>query len=102
MRIIKEGELNREKTVGVKNFISELTKDVEEREKQLAKEEEELAAQMETLAKKAKIRVSHKATKKKTKLADALKNAESIASENSNVFAGGSRSYHSCSERKGI
>lgn len=85
VRIIKEGELNREKTVGVKNFISELTKDVEEREKQLAREEEELAAQMEALAKKAKIRVSHKATKKKTKLADALKNAESIASENSNV-----------------
>lgn len=79
VRIIKEGELNREKTVGVKNFIAELTDDVEKREQELLRQEEELALQMEEFAKKEKVRTSRKATKKKTKLKDALKNATSIA-----------------------
>lgn len=79
VRMIKEGELTREKTLGVKNFISELTDEVKQREAQLAKEEEELEERMEELRKKEKNRVSHKSTKKKTKLKDALKNAESHA-----------------------
>lgn len=80
VRMIKEGELTREKTLGVKSFISELEKEVKEREEALQKEEEELNIQLEELAKKKRSHVSNKATKKKTKLRDALKNATSLAS----------------------
>lgn len=79
VRIIKEGELTREKTLGVKDFIKDLTQKVSENEENLSREEEELEERMEELLKKEKSRVSHKATKKKTKLKDALKNAESLA-----------------------
>lgn len=85
VRIIKEGEVTREKTLGVKNFISQLTDEVKKREEELLREEEELARKMEELSKKQKVRTSKKATKKKTKLKDALKNAVSMAQSDDNV-----------------
>lgn len=79
VRIVKEGELTREKTLAVKDFIKETTQKVSENEKNLEEEELELEKATEELAKKQKNRVSHKATKKKTKLSDALKTATSNA-----------------------
>lgn len=83
VRILKEGEITRDKTLSVKSFISDLTQNVQQREKELEKEEEELEAEAERLAKKEKIRVSHKATKKKVKNKDALKTASVHISETS-------------------
>ncbi len=79
VRIVKEGELNREKTLSVKAFINDITEKVSENEEALLKEEEILDEKTEELLKKEKNRVSHKTKKKKTKLADALKSATSMA-----------------------
>ena len=79
VRIIKEGELTREKTLSVKAFINELTDQVRAQEKNLEEEEEALNSRLEEFEKKQKNRVSHKTTKKKTKLSEALKNATSMA-----------------------
>lgn len=79
VRMVKEGELTREKTLAVKDFIKDMTEKVNQNEKNLESEEAEIDKKTEELAKKQKERVSHKSTKKKTKLADALKNATSIA-----------------------
>ena len=79
VRIVKEGELNREKTLSVKAFIKDITEKISENEEALQKEEEILAEKEAELQKKQKNRVSHKAKKKKTKLADALKTAISMA-----------------------
>lgn len=84
VRMIKEGEITREKTLGVKSFIKELSEDVEDAAERLENEEAELARQMEALAEKVKNRVSHKSTKKRRKLADALESATSIASDRQN------------------
>lgn len=79
VRIVKEGELNREKTLSVKAFIKDITEKVAENEEALLREEEILDEKAEELLKKEKDRVSHKTKKKKTKLADALKSATSMA-----------------------
>lgn len=79
VRIVKEGELNREKTLSVKAFIKDITEKVAENEEALLKEEEILEEKTAELLKKEKNRVSHKSKKKKTKLADALKSATSMA-----------------------
>lgn len=75
VRILKEGEITREKTLSVKSFISDLTDEIKQREKELEIEEEELQKQKEILVQKEKIRISHKPTKKRMKNADALKTA---------------------------
>ena len=79
VRIVKEGELNREKTLSVKAFIKDITEKVAENEEALLKEEEILEEKTAELLKKEKNRVSHKTKKKKTKLAEALKSATSMA-----------------------
>lgn len=79
VRLVKEGELNREKTLSVKAFLNELSENVKEKENQLLTQEEILEEKTEELAKKEKNRVSHKTKKKKTKLKDALKDAVSHA-----------------------
>ena len=88
VRMIKEGELTKEKTVAVKGFIAEMTAAVTEREEALQAEEECLSEQQEALEKKLRSRTSHKTKKKKSRLSDALKDADSIIiphSENKNA-----------------
>lgn len=76
VRILKEGEVTREKTLSVKKFISDLTEAVENQEKVLEEEESQIAIEKENVLKN---RVSHKKTKKKRKLSDALIDAKSYA-----------------------
>lgn len=76
VRILKEGEITREKTLGVKKFISDLTDKIEENEKALEEEEINLAEeQMKVKKLSEKVPVSHKKTKKRMKNSDALKTA---------------------------
>lgn len=80
VRTLKEGEVTREKTLAVKQFISELEKDTkrledkfEEEEVKLVKAEEEFAKELA----KQKHTPSNKKTKKKMSNAEALKTATS-------------------------
>lgn len=82
VRTLKEGEVTREKTVGVKQFISELTSETERLEKKIEAEEEKLAkdeqaAELQSRAASVKHSVSNKKTKKKLSNAEALKLATS-------------------------
>lgn len=81
VRQIKEGELTREKTLGVKGFIGRLEKDVDRLDKKIEAEEEALEKAESELAKakeKKKHPASNKTTKKKLSLAEALKTASSF------------------------
>ena len=81
VRQIKEGELTREKTLGVKGFISELEKNVSRLDQKIDAEEETLEQAREELEKAKEKRhhpASNKATKKKLSNAEALKNASSF------------------------
>ena len=81
VRQIKEGELTREKTLGVKGFIGQLEKDVDRLDKKIEAEEEALEKAESELAKakeKKKHPASNKTTKKKLSLAEALKTASSF------------------------
>ena len=81
VRTLKEGEVTREKTLAVKQFISELEADTkrfeqkfEEEEGKLVKAEEEFAKE---IAKQKTVPSSNKKTKKKMSNAEALKTATS-------------------------
>ena len=92
VRQIKEGELTREKTLGVKGFISDLEKNVSRLDKKIEAEGEELEKAAEELKKakeKRKHPASNKNTKKKLSLAEALKNATSLAEDDSAQGAAG-------------
>lgn len=83
VRTLKEGEITREKTVAVKQFITELTENTERLEAKTEAEEEKLARDEEAFAKesaKKKHPASNKKSKKKMSNAEALKYATSIAS----------------------
>jgi len=78
VRSIKEGELTREKTVGVKTFISDLEKKIDKFEEKFEAEEEKLARAEADFQKEIKTRkapVSNKKTKKRMSNAEALKYA---------------------------
>ena len=92
VRQIKEGELTREKTLGVKGFISELEKNVDRLDKKIEAEEEALEkaeAELEKAREKKKHPASNKNTKKKLSLAEALKNATSLADDSAQGAAAG-------------
>lgn len=78
VRELKEGELNREKTVGVKQFISDLEKDVNRLDTKIETEEEKLTKEEEAFEKELAARkhpASNKKTKKKMSNSEALKYA---------------------------
>ena len=86
VRTLKEGEITREKTLSVKQFISELTEDtmrldgkIEAEEERLARDEQKLAAEKAKAPKHST--PSNKKTKKKISNAEALKYATSLAAE---------------------
>ncbi len=82
VREIREGELTREKTLGVKQFISDLQKDVERLDNKIEIEEEKLAAQEQAFQKETAARKkepgSNKKTKRKLSNAEALKYATPV------------------------
>ena len=79
VRQIREGEITRDKTISVKQFISELEANGHRLEDELEAEEEKIReSEIEVKKQSEKIRVSKKKTKKKMKLSEALKYAESI------------------------
>ncbi len=67
VRTLKEGEITREKTLGVKKFISDLTEDITNLEQKIQREEDNLLQK-----KKATHPHSNKKTKKRTSNAEAL------------------------------
>jgi len=77
VRQIREGELTREKTLGVKKFISDLEADVDRLDKKIEREEENIAAEEKAFEKEAALhsKGSSKKTKKKMSNAEALKYA---------------------------
>ena len=86
VRTLKEGEITREKTLSVKQYIADLTEDtmrldkkVEAEEEKLARDEQKYEAEM-AAAKKHSVG-SNKKTKKKLSNAEALKYATSISAE---------------------
>lgn len=93
VRTLKEGEITREKTLGVKSFINELTQESQRLENKVEAEEEKLSRDEENFAKelaKQKHPGSNKKTKKKMSNAEALKYATSVISQES--LAGGAES----------
>ncbi len=93
VRTLKEGEITREKTLGVKQFISELTSETERIEAKIEAEEEKLArdeAAAEFQAKSKKHPGSNKKTKKKLSAAEALALATPISLPSSITRSGGS------------
>ena len=82
VRQLREGELTREKTLGVKQFISDLEKDVDHLDNKIEVEEEKLALQEEAFAKEAqaqkKVSASGKKTKRRLSNAEALKYASPL------------------------
>ena len=84
VRTLKEGEITRDKTLGVKQFISELTADTERFETKLEAEEEKLLKDEEKFVKelaKQKHPASTKKTKKKLSNSEALKTASTNFAE---------------------
>ena len=82
VRQLREGELTREKTLGVKQFISELENDVDRLDNKIEVEDEKLAAQEQAFQKESeaykKQNGSNKKTKKKLSNAEALKYATPV------------------------
>ncbi len=76
VRQLREGELTREKTLGVKLFISELEKDVERLDNKIEVEDDKLAAQEEAFKKEAEAQRKQKGADKKSKRK--LSNAEAL------------------------
>lgn len=88
VRQIREGEITRDKTVSVKQYIAELEANGHRLEDELEAEEEKIReAEIQVQKASEKIRVSHKKTKKKMKLSEALKYAESAPSPSENADA---------------
>ncbi|MBP5283565.1 MAG: endonuclease MutS2, partial [Treponema sp.] len=94
VRTLKEGEITREKTLSVKQFISELTEDtmrldgkIEAEEEKLARDEQKFA--QEQAAAKKHAAGSNKKTKRKMSNAEALKYATTLApAENTEASRG--------------
>jgi len=87
VRQIREGEITRDKTVSVKQYIADLEANGIKLEEELEAEEEKIReAEIQIQKTSEKIRTSHKKTKKKMKLSEALKYAESapVPDEKSN------------------
>ena len=83
VRTLKEGEITREKTLSVKQYIAELTEDTMRLDRKMEAEEEKLARdeakfEAEQTAAKKHSTGSNKKTKKKLSNAEALKYASSI------------------------
>ncbi|MCR5217102.1 Smr/MutS family protein [Treponema sp.] len=90
VRELREGEITREKTLGVKDFISQLNSQIEEQEENIKlqkknleeeklkaeREEEEISSNGIRLSKLKGAHASNKKTSKKTSNKDALKNAQ--------------------------
>ena len=88
VRQIREGEITRDKTVSVKQYIAELEANGHRLEDELEAEEEKIReAEIQVQKASEKIRVSHKKTKKKMKLSEALKYAESAPTRSENTDA---------------
>ena len=86
VRTLKEGEITREKTLSVKQYIAELTEDTMRLDRKIEAEEEKLARdeqkfEAEQAAAKKHATGSNKKTKKKMSNAEALKYASSIMPE---------------------
>ena len=86
VRTLKEGEITREKTLSVKQYIAELTEDTMRLDRKIEAEEEKLARdeqkfEAELAAAKKHATSSNKKTKKKLSNAEALKYASSIVTE---------------------
>ena len=86
VRTLKEGEITREKTLSVKQYIADLTEDTMRLDKKVEAEEEKLARdeqkyEAEQAAAKKHSVGSNKKTKKKLSNAEALKYATSISAE---------------------
>ena len=88
VRVLREGEITREKTLSVRNFISDLTNHIEENEKSIEKEETAIAKEENRLKENGvlfqptsqKEEGSHKKSKKKRiRTAEALATAQSYA-----------------------
>ena len=76
VRQLREGELTREKTLGVKQFISELEKNVERLDNKIEVEDEKLSEQEQAFQKEAEARKKQSGSNKKTKRK--LSNAEAL------------------------
>ena len=88
VRTLKEGEITREKTLSVKQYIAELTEDTMRLDRKIEAEEEKLARdekkfEAEQAAAKKHATASNKKTKKKMSNAEALKYATSNVVETS-------------------
>ena len=86
VRTLKEGEITREKTLSVKQYIAKLTEDTMRLDQKIEAEEEKLARdeqkfETEKAASKKHTASSNKKTKKKLSNAEALKYATSIIEE---------------------
>ena len=80
VRTLKEGEITRDKTLAVKQFISDLTENTERLEEKIEKEEEKLKNEEIAFEKELKERKSvpsNKKTKRKLSNSEALKTATS-------------------------
>lgn len=86
VRRLKEGELTRDKTREAAHSLEKLQKELSEREAALEKEEETLEKERQKLESKPEVKVHaarNKKTKKRVKNSEALKNAVSLAKNNS-------------------
>lgn len=84
VRTLKEGEVTREKTLGVKKFISDLENQAQFIEEKIEKEDEKIQKEKESFEKSIKkYSGSNKKTKKKLSNSEALK----LATSNVNLFS---------------
>ena len=87
VRTLKEGEITREKTLGVKQFINDLTKNIEHFEQKIEVEEEKLAKDEQEFAKQITSKNHHtstKKTKRKMSNSEALKYASPFITQTEN------------------
>ena len=87
VRTLKEGEITREKTLGVKQFINDLTKNIEHFEQKIEAEEEKLAKDEQDFAKQIASKNHHtstKKTKRKMSNSEALKYASPFITQTEN------------------
>ena len=109
VRELREGEITREKTLGVKNFISELSADVNRLDAKIEREEDNIAKAQKDYEQELKKRThpaSNKKTKKKMSNAEALKYATSLASDKKASTSSSISDYSAadsfCSRKTGI
>lgn len=95
VRVLKEGEVTREKTLGVRKYISDLENAVQKNEEALEKEDERVFLSDLKIQEEEKKRVSHKKTKAKKRLSnsEALKNAVPFTKEGAKINATDKASY---------